>query len=31
VRVDGTVCEIDAVPKLEKNTKHTEEIVYVRL
>jgi excinuclease ABC subunit A len=31
VRVDGTVCEIDAVPKLAKNTKHTVEIVVDRL
>ena len=31
VRVDGTVCEIDAVPKLAKNTKHTVEVVVDRL
>src|SRR5690242_14653256 len=31
VRVDGTVCEIDAVPKLAKSTKHTVEVVVDRL
>ena len=31
VRVDGKVCEIDAVPKLAKNTKHTVEVVVDRL
>ena len=31
VRVDGTVCEIDAAPKLNKNTKHTIEVVVDRL
>jgi excinuclease ABC subunit A len=31
VRVDGKVHEIDAVPKLNKNTKHTLEIVVDRL
>jgi excinuclease ABC subunit A len=31
VRVDGTVCEIDAVPKLAKNTKHTVDVVVDRL
>ena len=31
VRVDGTVCEIDAVPKLAKTTKHTVEVVVDRL
>jgi excinuclease ABC subunit A len=31
VRVDGVVCEIDAVPKLAKNTKHTVEVVVDRL
>jgi excinuclease ABC subunit A len=31
VRVDGTVHEIDAVPKLAKNTKHTVEVVVDRL
>ena len=31
VRVDGAVCEIDAVPKLAKNTKHTVEVVVDRL
>src|SRR5689334_4989526 len=31
VRVDGTVYEIDAVPKLAKNTKHTVEVVVDRL
>ena len=31
VRVDGKVCEIDAVPKLAKNTKHTIEVVVDRL
>ncbi|MDR1529358.1 MAG: excinuclease ABC subunit UvrA [Burkholderiales bacterium] len=31
VRVDGTVYEIDAVPKLAKNTKHTLEVVVDRL
>src|SRR4051794_14013307 len=31
VRVDGNVCEIDAVPKLAKSTKHTVEVVVDRL
>jgi excinuclease ABC subunit A len=31
VRVDGTVCEIDAAPRLNKNTKHTIEVVVDRL
>src|SRR5258705_1195361 len=31
VRVDGTVHEIDAVPRLAKNTKHTIEVVIDRL
>ena len=31
VRVDGTVHEIDAVPRLAKNTKHTIEVVVDRL
>ena len=31
VRVDGTVYEIDAVPKLAKNTKHTVDVVVDRL
>ena len=31
VRVDGKVCEIDAVPKLDKNKKHTVEVVVDRL
>jgi len=31
VRVDGKVYEIDAVPKLAKNTKHTVEVVIDRL
>ena len=31
VRVDGTVYEIDAVPKLAKSTKHTVEVVVDRL
>ena len=31
VRVDGSVHEIDAVPKLAKNTKHTVEVVVDRL
>ena len=31
VRVDGTVHEIDAVPKLDKNKKHTIEVVVDRL
>jgi excinuclease ABC subunit A len=31
VRVDGTVYEIDAVPKLDKNKKHTIEVVVDRL
>jgi len=31
VRVDGTVYEIDAVPRLNKNTKHTIEVVVDRL
>ena len=31
VRVDGKVCEIDAVPKLAKNSKHTVEVVVDRL
>ena len=31
VRVDGKVYEIDAVPKLAKNTKHTVEVVVDRL
>jgi excinuclease ABC subunit A len=31
VRVDGKVCEIDAVPKLAKTTKHTIEVVVDRL
>ena len=31
VRVDGKVYEIDAVPKLTKNTKHTVEVVVDRL
>ena len=31
VRVDGKVCEIDAAPKLAKNTKHTIEVVVDRL
>src|ERR1700745_3552879 len=31
VRVDGTVHEIDAVPKLTKNVKHTVEVVVDRL
>jgi excinuclease ABC subunit A len=31
VRVDGNVHEIDAVPKLAKNTKHTVEVVVDRL
>src|SRR5438445_6146928 len=31
VRVDGKVYEIDAVPKLAKNSKHTVEVVVDRL
>jgi excinuclease ABC subunit A len=31
LRVDGKVCEIDAVPKLAKTTKHTIEVVVDRL
>ncbi len=31
VRVDGQVCEIDAVPKLAKSVKHTIEVVVDRL
>lgn len=31
VRVNGKVCEIDAVPKLDKNKKHTVEVVVDRL
>ena len=31
VRVDGKVCELDAVPKLDKNKKHTIEVVVDRL
>jgi excinuclease ABC subunit A len=31
VRIDGTVHEIDAVPKLEKNKKHTVEVVIDRV
>src|SRR3954470_19766962 len=31
VRVDGKVCEIDAVPKLAKSSKHTIEVVIDRL
>src|SRR5204863_1768376 len=31
VRVDGKVCEIDAVPKIAKSTKHTIEVVVDRL
>jgi excinuclease ABC subunit A len=31
VRVDGKVCEIDAVPKLAKTSKHTIEVVVDRL
>ncbi len=31
VRVDGKVCEIDAVPRLDKNRKHTIEVVVDRL
>ena len=31
VRVDGTVYEIDAVPKLAKSTKHTVDVVVDRL
>src|SRR5512144_1953560 len=31
VRVDGKVCELDAVPKLAKTTKHTIEVVIDRL
>jgi excinuclease ABC subunit A len=31
VRIDGTVYEIDAVPKLAKSTKHTVEVVVDRL
>ena len=31
LRVDGTVYEIDALPKLKKNLKHTVEVVNVRL
>jgi len=31
VRVDGKVCEIDAVPKLAKNSKHTVEVVVDRI
>ncbi|MBB5191232.1 excinuclease ABC subunit A [Silvimonas terrae] len=31
VRVDGEVCELDAVPKLDKNKKHTIEVVIDRL
>ncbi|MGC1817569.1 MAG: excinuclease ABC subunit UvrA [Casimicrobiaceae bacterium] len=31
VRIDGKVCEIDAVPKLAKNSKHTVEVVVDRL
>ena len=31
VRVDGNVCEIDSVPKLAKNSKHTVEVVVDRL
>jgi excinuclease ABC subunit A len=31
IRVDGKVCEIDAAPKLAKNTKHTIEVVVDRL
>jgi excinuclease ABC subunit A len=31
VRVNGKVCELDAVPKLDKNKKHTVEVVVDRL
>ncbi len=31
LRINGTVCEMDALPKLEKNKKHTVEIVVDRL
>jgi excinuclease ABC subunit A len=31
VRVDGAVCELDAVPKLDKNKKHTIDVVVDRL
>ncbi|WP_283150626.1 excinuclease ABC subunit UvrA [Silvimonas soli] len=31
VRVDGEVCELEAVPKLDKNKKHTIEVVIDRL
>lgn len=31
VRVDGEVCELDAVPKLDKNKKHSIEVVVDRL
>ncbi|HYP68800.1 MAG TPA: excinuclease ABC subunit UvrA, partial [Thiobacillaceae bacterium] len=31
VRVDGKVCELDAVPRLDKNKKHTIEVVVDRL
>ena len=31
LRIDGKVCEIDAVPKLAKTTKHTVEVVVDRL
>jgi excinuclease ABC subunit A len=31
VRVDGEVCELDAVPKLDKNKKHTVEVVIDRI
>ncbi len=31
LRIDGTVCDIDSVPKLEKSRKHTIEIVVDRL
>jgi len=31
VRVDGEVCELDAIPKLDKNKKHTVEVVIDRI
>lgn len=31
VRVDGTVCELDSLPTLDKNKKHTVEVVVDRL
>lgn len=31
VRVDGEVCELDSVPKLDKNKKHTVEVVIDRI